>query len=640
MTEKEIIQLDRATIDKIAAGEVVERPSSVAKELVENAIDAGSSAITVEIKDGGITFIRVTDNGEGIAKDQLKNAFLSHSTSKIRTADDLVSVQSLGFRGEALSSIAAVSKVEVITKTKSAFIGSNYVIHGSKEVELIDIGAPEGTTIFVRQLFYNTPVRKKFLKSPMTEGSYINELMEHLALSNPNVSFRLISNNTQKLQTSGNGSLKDAIFEIYGRQMAAECLPIDSTTPHFHLHGYIGTPAINRGNRLYETFFVNDRYIKSRILQRAVEDGYTGFLMQHQYPFVVLFLDFCDGTVDVNVHPTKQDVRFDDEKAVYDELAAEVRNILKGREDVARVPLSEADKPAAKNTQGAEPFEKNRLSRMKADIAAAIAEDSPYTRQYDYRPARSLEAESVKEERMPLSAEESAASDRSTPFSAEESAASDSSTPFPAEGPVRYEQQSFLSEEAKPMHRIVGQVFDTYWIIEYRDSMYLIDQHAAHEKVLYERFMKALKEKEMTSQQLSPPVIVTLSDREEAALKEHMGSFERLGYVIEDFGGREFALTAIPGNLYNIDTAVMFMEAIAMCTDIKGASTEDLVTERVASISCKAAVKGNNHLSMAEVEALIDELLSLDNPYHCPHGRPTIVAMTKYEIDKKFKRIV
>ncbi len=665
MTEKQIIQLDQATVDKIAAGEVVERPSSVAKELVENAIDAGASAITVEIKDGGTTFIRVTDNGEGIARDQLRNAFLSHSTSKIRTADDLLSVQSLGFRGEALSSIAAVAKVEVITKTKSAFVGSNYVIHGSKEVELIDIGAPEGTTIFVRQLFYNTPVRRKFLKSPMTEGNYIGELMEHLALSNPNVSFRLIANNAQKLQTSGNGSLKDAIFEIYGRQMAAECLPVDCETAHFHLHGFIGTPAINRGNRLYETFFVNDRYIKSRVLQRAVEDGYTGFLMQHQYPFVVLFLDFPDGTVDVNVHPTKQDVRFDDEKSVYDELSAQVREVLRNREDVAKVPLTKTPNPTARQAAGAEPFEESRLLRMKADIAAAIAEDSPYTRQYDYRAPASRTSDAVAEEvtstygdaveqnEEPTSERQSFLSEEPTPerqdpfseeekpeqqslFSKEEK--SEQQSLFPKE--AISEQQSFLSEEARPKHRIVGQVFDTYWIIEYNDAMYLIDQHAAHEKVLYERFMAALAKKEMTSQQLSPPVIVTLSDREEAAVQANMPSFERLGYAIESFGGREFAITAIPGNLYHIDAEQMFMEAVAMCTDLKGASAEDLVTERVASISCKAAVKGNNHLSLAEVEALIDELLTLDNPYHCPHGRPTIVSMTKYELDRKFKRIV
>ncbi|MBQ7677548.1 MAG: DNA mismatch repair endonuclease MutL [Lachnospiraceae bacterium] len=662
MEPKQIILLDQTTIDKIAAGEVVERPASVVKELVENAIDAGATAVTVEIKDGGSTFIRVTDNGEGIDASQLRNAFLRHSTSKIRTAEDLESVQSLGFRGEALSSVAAVSKVELLTKTRTDFVGMSYEIHGGKEIAMREVGAPDGTTIFVRQLFYNTPARKKFLKSPMTEGNYVSELMEHLALSHPSVAFRLIVNNAQKLQTAGNGRLKDAIYEIYGKQLAAQCLDIEVKTEAFSIHGFIGTPAANRGNRMYETFFVNSRYVKSKLLSRAIEDGYSGFLMQHQYPFAVLFLDFESGMVDVNVHPTKQDVRFDNEIAVFDSLRTIVNERLSQREDVARVPLDEKEHKAGRDVSGAEPFETNRLAQMKADIAASVAADSPYAPQYGYREQKEEQRrgdERAKPAEPMTEGEKTAPSgyapysyQRSDAVSVEESTVSpyeakhtpDDSDPSQhadhTEQPYRYEQTTFLSEEAKRHHKIIGQVFDTYWIVEFDGSMYIIDQHAAHEKVLYERFMKQLSEKEMTSQLLSPPVIVSLSEREEAALKEHLSSFERIGYAIEPFGGREYAMTAIPGNLYHIDARQMFMEAIALCMDLKGKATEDLVTERVASISCKAAVKGSNRLSLAEVGALIDELLTLDNPYHCPHGRPTIIAMTKYELDKKFKRIV
>lgn len=659
METKQIILLDEATIDKIAAGEVVERPASVVKELVENAIDAGATAVTVEIKDGGSTFIRVTDNGEGIDATQLTNAFLRHSTSKIRVAEDLESVQSLGFRGEALSSIAAVSKVEVLTKTRRAFVGTGYEIHGGKEIGMREVGAPDGTTIFVRQLFYNTPARKKFLKSPLTEGNYVSELMEHLALSHPSVAFSLIANNRKKLQTAGNGNLKDAIYEVYGKQMTSECLAIDEKTDAFYVHGFIGTPAANRGNRMYETFFVNTRYVKSKVLSRAIEDGYSGFLMQHQYPFAVLFLDFESGMVDVNVHPTKQDVRFDNEAAVFDELREIVRSRLSNREDVARVPLTGDTKTSETAQTAAEPFEANRLARLKADIAAQIAKDSPYAPQYGYKNLATEVKEETNAQRAAVTKAYAYRTDELVEGSTvEESAVSPYTIPqASADGPTAQgdhpkqpvqeqsepavcEQTTFLSEEAKPHHKIVGQVFETYWIVEYNGSMYIIDQHAAHEKVLYERFMKQLAVKEMTSQQLSPALIVSLSEREEAALKEHLSSFERLGYAVEPFGGRDYALTAVPGNLYHIDAKQMFMEAVALCMDLKGAATEDLVTERVASISCKAAVKGSSRMSLAEVDSLINELLSLDNPYHCPHGRPTIIAMTRYELDKKFKRIV
>ncbi|MBR1633702.1 MAG: DNA mismatch repair endonuclease MutL [Lachnospiraceae bacterium] len=628
MADKTIIhELSQDTIDKIAAGEVVERPASIVKELVENAIDAGASAITVEIRDGGTSLIRVTDNGVGIAKEDVPRAFLRHATSKIESADDLSHISSLGFRGEALSSIAAVAKVEMITKRGEDITAAHYVIEGAKEVSLDVIGAPEGTSIFVRQVFYNTPARRKFLKSPTTEGNYITEIVERLALSNPSVSFRYLSGGTEKLVTAGNGRLSDTIFEVYGRQIAKELLPVELSNEIFSMKGFIGTPAVHRGNRAFESFFVGGRFVKSRILQKAVEEGYEGFLMQHAYPFCVLFLSFADETCDVNVHPTKQDVRFFDERRVYDEVCKAVHEVLGNREDIADTPV---EKPAPRTpvvSGGAEPFETNRLMEMKRQIAQAVQEDSPYTPQYEdfFAKQRQAAPERVAEEGL-----------SQADFTGDRSA----SAPERVAEEPQLQQLSFLSEEAKKRHRIIGQVFDTFWIVEYDNAMYIIDQHAAHEKVLYERFMERLANKEMTSQMMSPPQIVTLSLVEEEALRRYDKLLLELGFSVSHFGGKEYAIDAIPGNLYNIDAKELFSDVIATLAEKKRMDTDELIKERIASMSCKAAVKANDHLSFQEVESLINELLTLENPYHCPHGRPTIISMSRYELDKRFKRIV
>ena len=614
MVRNEIALLNQETIDKIAAGEVVERPSSVVKELVENAIDAGATAITVEIKDGGITLLRITDNGYGIPKEEIPLAFLRHTTNKIRSASELLSLHTLGFRGEALSSIAAVSKVELITKTKDALIGSRYVIEGAKELSLEEMGAPDGTTFFVRQLFYNTPARRKFLKSPMTEGNYIQELLERLALSNPSISFRFISNGKDRFATAGNGNLKDTIYELYGREIASSLIEISAEEESFSLHGFIGTPALNRGNRNFESFFVNGRYIKSGILSKSLEEGYAGFLMQHQYPFAVLMFDFADNGVDVNVHPSKLEVRFENSNVVYNTLLRTVHDALAHREDIDVVPVvEEEDEVIAEATPilRAEPFEASRLQSMKDSIVEQIHKDTPYEAQYKefYENKRK---ESVAEEivyRAPTAN-------------------------------VGNEQTSFFSEEARADHRIIGQVFGTYWLVEYDGKLYIIDQHAAHEKVLFEKTMARLHEKTMTSQMVNPPIIVTLSTQEEEAFEKYQESFETLGYQVEHFGGKEYALTAVPDNILNLDKRQLFLDAISACVELKEDKTSELILERIASMSCKAAVKGNHVLSMPEIESLIDELLSLDNPFRCPHGRPTIIAMTHYELDKKFKRIV
>ncbi len=605
--------LTKETIDQIAAGEVVERPASVVKELTENAIDAGSTAITVEIKDGGISYIRISDNGDGILRDDVRNAFLRHSTSKIKCAEDLYSVSSLGFRGEALSSISAVSKVELMTKTKEDITGVCYRIEGGEEKEFTEMATPDGTTFIVRQLFFNTPARKKFLKSPMTEGNYISEVVEKLAISNPGISFRFLMNSQEKFVTSGNGNLLDVIYQLYGKDITKELLEVNEETAHFKVFGYIGKPLVYRGNRNYETFFVNKRYVKSQVLMRSVEAGYEGFLMQHQYPFAVLNFDFSAKDVDVNVHPTKQEVRFHENDQISEELQHLISNRLKFREDISDVKLEEEPRVRtnllkAPEVFGAEPFEKQRLNDFKAKIEESIQEEiyDVYKEIAIETPAQSVEPRFPEERRVEL---------------------------------PQFVQQSFLTEESLKNHRIIGQVFDTYWLVEFDEALYIIDQHAAHEKVLFEKTMAKLKDKDMTSQQISPPIIVSLSDGDCSLLFENEEDFHKVGYAFESFGGNEVALTGIPANIFGVDEKELFLNTIASLSDVKR-GVNDLILEKIASMSCKAAVKGHDHLSFAEAESLISDLLSLENPYHCPHGRPTIVRMSQYELDKKFKRIV
>lgn len=636
--------LSQETIDKIAAGEVVERPASVAKELIENSIDAGATAISVEIKGGGIEYLRITDNGVGIEKDQIPVAFLRHSTSKIKDAEDLNNVHSLGFRGEALSSISAVSKVELITKTKDNLLGASYIIEGAKEVSLSDVGAPDGTTFIIRQLFYNTPARKKFLKAESTEGSYVFDVVEHLALSHPEISFKLIINGKEKLMTSGNGSLSDTIYQIYGRQIAANILDISYEDELFSITGYIGLSVIARGNRAFEHFFVNDRYIKSNNLSRACEEGYYGFLMGHQYPFFVLNIDCIDGAVDVNVHPTKQEVRFENESKVCEILTKAINSRLRRREDVVEAKVEE-EKPRFNNTFNTiipEPIEKATSVNKSFSVEKATPLDTSSDELIaDYKSESSSEQE-IKPVKLPEPFEKN----RLEAIKASITSQIRKDTPYEKKfaeknsGGEKYEQISFLTREAVKEHKIIGQVFDTYWIIEYDKNMYIIDQHAAHEKVLFEKTMARLKNKEMTSQMVSPPVIISLSQQDILLYERYHEAFESLGYRVESFGGNELAITAVPGNLFSLDPKQFFLEALADCQSYKASDSFDIIVERVASMSCKAAVKGNNKLSLPEIKTLINDLLELDNPYHCPHGRPTMISFSEYELAKKFKRIV
>ena len=627
----QITLLNQETIDKIAAGEVVERPCSVVKELVENAIDAGSSAITVEIKEGGISFIRITDNGCGIEREQVPLAFLRHSTSKIRNVEDLMCVKSLGFRGEALSSISAIARVELITKTYDNLTGTRYVIEGSKELANEEVGAPEGTTFLVRDIFFNTPARKKFLKSAQTEGAYISDMVEKLALSHPEISFKFINNNQTKLHTSGNGNEKDLIYHIYGRDIAASVLELKHECEFFKVHGYIGKPIITRGNRNYENYFINGRYIKSNLLSKAIEEAYKNFLMQHQYPFTVLYFDFFGESLDVNVHPTKMELRFDNNTEVYKELCDAVFEKLSHKEMIPEVPLEE-EKPSKKivheyNEPIPEPFETRRLN----DILRKV-DYSPYKETSDGRIIKVSEAPSFSKPENIV---------KSEPVSENFlGAISDEVNKKYDNISLQDISDDFLTKDAKKKHKIIGQLFDTYWLIEYEDKLFIIDQHAAHEKVLYERTMNRLKDKEFTSQTISPPIVMSLDANEVEMLNRHKEQIERMGYVVEPFGGKEYMISAIPDNLFNVDMKDLFIEMLDDFSNISGKETPELILEKVASMSCKAAVKGNDKLSLQEIDSLVEELLTLDNPYNCPHGRPTIISMTKYEIEKKFKRIV
>ncbi|MGO4947219.1 DNA mismatch repair endonuclease MutL [Blautia sp. Sow4_E7] len=715
---RKIAVLDKHTIDKIAAGEVVERPSSVVKELVENSIDAGATAVTVEITDGGKKLIRITDNGGGIEAAQVPTAFLSHATSKIEKVEDLENIASLGFRGEALSSIAAVSQVELITKTPSAISGVRYVIEGGVEQSLEEMGAPDGTTFLVRNLFYNTPARSKFLKSDSSEANYIGTMMEQLALSHPEISFKYIQNKQVKLHTSGNYNVKDVIYNVYGRDMAKALLEVSYENDFMKIEGYAGKPEVSRGNRSFENYYVNGRFVKNNIITKAIEDAYKGFVMQHKFPFVSLQIQMTGNDLDVNVHPRKLEVRFARGAEVYDAIYEAVHNALLHRELIPVVPVGkeERESKTAAVSRGAvpEPFEKSRRMefsrgnvngngsaqtgnsfRQSAGTASgvgnyssssgyqagnmlreqAIYQSKPFSKEEDALFAGTLKAaveadekaaaksageagnqdtpgnvsavgntESAKTEFEPKELEgakeianavDSEAKELQTqsvePVLQSEEAASEQLELF---------QEKLLAPESRSRHKLIGQLFDTYWLVEFENQFYIIDQHAAHEKVNYERFVKRFKEQSIESQYLNPPLVVTLNMDEQAKLKANEEYFTQYGFEIEPFGGREYCISAVPTNLYGFHEEELFLE---MLDNLGGEGTKDafdLFTARLATMACKSAVKGNHQMSALEADKLIDELLTLDNPYNCPHGRPTIIAMTKTEIEKKFKRIV
>ena len=703
---KKIAVLDQNTIDKIAAGEVVERPSSVVKELVENAIDAGATAITVEITDGGKKLIRITDNGSGMDAEQVPLAFLRHATSKIEKVEDLTHIASLGFRGEALSSIAAVSQVELITKTPSGISGTRYVIEGGKEQSLEEMGAPEGTTFLIRNLFYNTPARSKFLKSDMTEAGYINTLMEQLALSHPEISFKYIQNRQVKLSSSGNYSVKDVIYSVYGREIAKALLDVSYENDFMKIEGFVGKPEISRGNRTFENYYINGRYVKNKIITKAIEDGYKGLVMQHKFPFVSLRIEMDGNDLDVNVHPAKREVRFARETEVYTAIYETVRKVLTHRELIPQVSVGK-DEPTSRTEQIKpgnipEPFEVKRRQEMyghpnrteniashAAPTASEVRSTAPVpsipynkptngTASYGsaetthnssassadkYKRVDSLRENPVYESQPFTKEEEEMFSgtlkDGRNENSATETADYEVISEKPAESappevdnePIKSQEQEppkqlelfeerLLAPESRSRHRLIGQLFDTYWLVQFEDNFYIIDQHAAHEKVYYERFVKQFQSQNIQSQYVSPPLIVSLSLEEENLLKANKKYFRDFGFEIEPFGGREYSISAVPSSLLGMTEEELFLEMLDHLTADGSKDAFEIFASRLATMACKAAVKGNHSMSPQEADKLIDELLTLKNPYNCPHGRPTIIAMSKTEIEKKFKRIV
>lgn len=713
--------LDQNTINKIAAGEVIEKPSSVIKELVENSIDSGATAVTVEVKGGGLSFLRVTDNGAGIKKDEVKLAFLRHATSKLVTVEDLLSISSLGFRGEALASIAAVAQVEMITKTADDVTGLRYQIHGGKEISSEEIGAPGGTTIIVRNLFYNTPARKKFMKTDATETSYIYDLMCRICMSHPEISFKFIANGTDKLFTSGNGKLRDIIYHIYGRDITSNLLEINAENDYMKISGYIARPCISRGNRSFEGYYVNHRYIKSAVLTKAIEDAFRTFVMIHKFPFTEINFQVRPDLLDVNVHPTKMELKFANSQDIYSFTYNAIRETLLFKElipDVApgKDPKQETFKQRDVGN-APEAFENKR----REEIVRAEERTVPQSQPEQHRPAepqnqpeqlRSAETQTSPQQLCPIEPQtssqpvhpvieiidetsssnnkgsdvidnnkmekpagnyiyadrnndleraivqnrnvvnESPAYTAPAPARPSVTAATQDSTVSAAsdaayieEAGKKYVQQDmfqekFLTKEARAKHRLIGQLFKTYWLIEYDGKFFIMDQHAAHEKVKYEELMENYKNKKIYSQYLMPPAVVTLSAAEIEFLHENMEMFEALGYQIENFGGREFKLNAVPDNLFGLDGRELFIDFIADASSSAKKVTIDTFIHKLSTMACKAAIKGNTEISFKEADALIDQLLKLENPYTCPHGRPTVISMTEAEIEKKFKRIV
>lgn len=639
--------LDQKTIDNIAAGEVIERPASVVKELVENAVDAKANAVTVEIKDGGMTLIRVTDNGIGIPKDQVKTAFLRHATSKIRSVEDLLSVSSLGFRGEALSSISAVAQVELVTKTAESFSGVSYKIYGGEEEAFDDIGAPDGTTFLVKNLFYNTPARRKFLKSATTEAGYVEQMMVHIALSHPEISFKFIHNNKNKIYTSGNGKVKDIIYHIYGRDVAGALIPIEAQNEDVKVTGFVAKPYVSRGNRNYESYFINGRYIKSSIIYKAIEEGYRTFTMKHRYPFVCLDFKIDQELLDVNVHPTKMEIRFRNGREIYELVVDAVRAALLQKDlvqDVLKETPKKKDLPKTKEVKKPEPFEVNRRKEevQKVDqqgqgVQQQVEKQRQAVQQQIEKPSHPVKktltaSESSKNTKKPTYA--------GLNYNTQKKEFPQYKTDELSSNQMTLREDPVFSVQARPDRKILGQLFKTYWLIEYEDQLFIMDQHAAHEKVNYERLMKNFKEKEIYSQRLEPPMVVTVSMTEAEALTRYKDAFAGLGFTIESLGGNEYCIREVPANLYGIGERDLFMELLDAVSQENGTLDTEVIASKIATMACKMSIKGNQRVSLIEVEHLLDELMKLENPYQCPHGRPTIIKMSKYEIDKKFKRIV
>lgn len=623
-----IRELDQSTINQIAAGEVVERPSSIVKELMENSIDAGATMISIEIEEGGTKSIRITDNGKGIEKEDVRIAFLRHTTSKIKTALDLLSVSSLGFRGEALSSIAAVCQVELLTRTASNMEGIRYRIEGGKEVGYEEIGIPVGTTFIVNNIFFNTPARRKFLRTAQTESGYVSDIVEKIALSHPEISISFKSNGKVRVHTSGNGSLKDVIYSIYGKEITENIIEINEQNDFMTITGYIGKAIVSKGNRTFENYFINGRYIKSNIISKAIEDGYKFILMQHKYPFTVLNFEINPEFLDVNVHPSKMELRFRKSEKIYPMISECINDTLIEKPNIIDVKLEKESEKRENVKYMPEPFEIKRQHILgdTDDSNHAVQEETIYNKP-SVTPSVMKETNKYNVQNLPE-------------VSQNDTLKTDEKASAPIQQEVTDVYENFLSDIAKPKHKIIGQVFDTYWIVQYNEKMYIIDQHAAHEKVMFESLMEKRKTGQIHTQMISPPIILNLSMNEADLIQRYLQNFKEIGFEIEPFGGQDFAVRGVPTDLYTLDSQEVLMEIIDNLSNESAKMSPDILTDKIASMSCKAAVKGNNRMSFREADELITQLLSLENPYNCPHGRPTIISMSKYELEKKFKRII
>ncbi len=645
--------LDKATIDKIAAGEVVERPGSVVKELCENAMDAGASAVTCEIKSGGKALIRVTDNGCGIDKDSVKKAFLRHSTSKLRSIEDLLSIGTLGFRGEALSSISAVSSVTFMTKTAESITGTRYIINGGAEISFTEAGIPDGTTIIVEDLFYNTPARKKFLKSDKAEEAFCRSIFEHLAMSHPDISFRFISNGRTLLETSGNGRLIDVLYHVYGLDMTKNLLLVENKQPKDDQHnamklsGYIGNPMTARGTRKYETFFVNGRYVNSTVLSKASEEAFSNYLMKHEFPSLVLFLDIPGTEVDVNVHPTKATVRFSKEDEVYCFVRDSISSVLSKREfvhDMVDTAKGITHSGSLKAETLLKDKELNSIAEQSHDPFLPQRKDTPEVESsieehtlYETTPVVIESKEESFKEHSLNESDDSVAEDR---YNHKRTIEKQLSFDDFAELDSDADKENTPSVNT-PSFRLIGEVFNTYWLLEFSGKLYLVDQHAAHEKVNYERFLNRYHNKSFSGQRIMPPHIITLSPEEKVFFENSGDLFKSYGFEIEAFGDNEVAVYAVPTDLYGMDEMEFFRNLLdEFGSKIDLSEDPDIILNKLATAACKASVRGGDRISTYEANILLKELFSLENPYNCPHGRPTMVSFEKREIEKMFRRIV
>ena len=661
--------LSQECINQIAAGEVVERPGSIVKELVENALDAKATAISIEIKGGGISFLRVSDNGEGIFSEDLERAFMPHATSKIQNPKDLEEILSFGFRGEALASIASVAKVECISKRQEDFLAHRILVEGGSFSPVEEVGGMDGTSILVRDLFYNVPARKKFLLSESTEASRVEEMVEKLALANPSISFHFVKDGKSRFQTVGGGKLSDVVFGIYGKAFAKDSLEIkESYYPSsltglatLHIEGLLGKPSLTRSNRQYEIFFVNGRFVRDSLLSRALEDAYKPFLMQHKFPFAIVFLHLSPSLVDVNVHPQKLEVRFQNREKIYQALFDCVSKTLSKADLIDHSPLSLFQKEKEeKSTTFLSPS--SQLWEKKAEqketpenISENISEKAQFRTEATEKthfssetPELNQQKDETGEEKLVyeefdltkgIRLEEEKASEKEENTVPKEEQFFTESEKLPSAEQESLFSPSFFSEEGEKEFRLIGQVFQTYWLIEFQKELFIMDQHAAHEKVNFEKMRKKTLEKPGISQGILPKTMV-FNAKEEEFYEKTKDYFAHLGYRIQKEKDKRYLLEGIPADFPSLDAEMLFHEILDALAEEGNLSEAESVYNKIASMACKASVKGNQLLSFQEAEALVQKLFTLENPYACPHGRPTIVAFKKQDLEKMFKRIV